>query len=80
MNVERWSRSALAMLWVVGAVLTGGVLLVLYFWPPGENELLAIALAATVPIYHVWKVRTTLLWVQEEYGFRLGESVGEDSS
>ncbi len=78
MNVGEWSRSDVAVMWVFGAVLTGGVLLALYFWPSGENEMLAMALAASVPIYHVWKVRTTLQWLQEEYGFRFGESGGED--
>lgn len=79
MDVDEWSRNDLAVLWGIGAVFTGGILLALYFWPKGEKEWLAIALAATLPVYHVWKVRTTLTWLQEEYGFRFGASGGDDS-
>lgn len=78
MTGREWSRDELAAMWIFGAFLTGGVLLALYFWPHGQYEWLAVGTAATLAIYHVWKIRTTLMWLQDEYGFRFGDPGGED--
>lgn len=74
MNARDLSQNALAAIWVFGALFTAAVLLALIFWPDGAAQWPAIALAATLPLYHVWKVRTTVKWLEEEYGvqWRLG--------
>lgn len=74
MDPKDLSQKELAVMWIFGAVFTAVVLLGLIFWPDGAPKWPAIALAVTLPLYHVWKVRTTVKWLEEEYGvqWRLG--------
>lgn len=68
MDARDLSQKALAALWVFGAVFTAVIVLALIFWPEGAAKWPAIVLAAALPLYHVWKVRTTVKWLEEEYG------------
>lgn len=67
MHREDLTQKQVAALWIFGATFTGGVLLALIFWPEEAARWPAIALAATLPLYHVWKVRTTVKWLEREY-------------
>lgn len=68
MDVDDPDHRDVAAMWIFGAVLTAAVLFVLIFWPEETARWPALVLAATLPLYHVWKVRATLRWLEEEYG------------
>lgn len=72
MDADQMNQKLVAALWIFGAVFTAAVLLALIFWPEDAAKWPGIALAATLPLYHVWKVRTTLEWLEAEYGVQWG--------